>query len=115
MKIRNGYVSNSSSSSFCIVGLEFNKSDYSSEEFISMAENAIQQGVYELWKLDDIISPLVIRKYDDEEMYFIGNPIENMEENETRKEFFEKTYEYFKNLGFISNKKLNIIKGSYRC
>jgi hypothetical protein len=93
MKIRQGFVSNSSSSSFCIYGTYLDNSNIcdlfvnanlSTRELIEDAFNTykFQEIVFKNKKLKEItFLP------DENGIVYIGIPIENMKEDETKREF----------------------------
>ncbi len=81
MKIRNGFVSNSSSSSFCILGI-------TSEELIKnglkLPEEIEESGDdYEYWYQYDKDFAVVYGIEDYYEQYVIGRSVEKLDENKT--------------------------------
>lgn len=103
MKIRTSFVSNSSSSSYCIFGVEVSSSDFQNEDELSTAE-----------LLEKILpgSGLIYTDTGDEQ-YAIGNdPWDDMKNNETKKDFIERVN---KNLSKLLGKevKASYMLGSY--
>ena len=108
MKIRQGFVSNSSSSSFCILGKSFDirelykhfNIDEEKYEFLSDAEEA----------LESIINKLgfTIETNYENDCCYIGVNARNLDENKTIKQQREEILKKFKDAGF--NLKLDDIK-----
>jgi len=92
MKIRNGFVSNSSTSSFCIFGVEIEDSDIPSVlDNLGIKYEKDEDGMFDFesedWceHLESIEIPY-IHDYENETTYF-GFGIEDMEDDETKKQF----------------------------
>jgi hypothetical protein len=81
MKIRNGFVSNSSSSSFCIVGKQ-----YSEEEYETIFNDL------------DWESPIYGVRITEYDPYTVGLNITTMKDNETLAEFKKRAYEEIHNI-----------------
>ena len=125
MKVRTCYVSNSSSCSFCIVGVEYKREDFQEDadnfELFDNIESFFKNA--EDWEYDfdaahyieSFAYPLEARYDQEDYMKFIGIPVEKMEEWETRKDFFERVVKELKNIGYKGEQKVCFIHGSYRC
>ena len=74
MKIRMGFVSNSSSSSFCIVGYSIDSDKFDDYD-----------DLYEIFKPSKLVCSRGISDYSDS--YIIGKYIENMKDDETLLDF----------------------------
>lgn len=90
MKIRNGYVSNSSSSSYwvdstCFMGIDYKTDGYDTIDLKS-SSNLIEFGNHGSWREGD-------------EMV-IGFDVDDMKENETKKEFRHRVFEALKSIGY---------------
>lgn len=90
MKIRMGYVSNSSSSSYwvdstCFMGIDHHTDGYDTIDF-SPSSNLIEFGNHGSWREGD-------------EMV-IGFDVDDMKENETKKEFRHRVFEALKSIGY---------------
>jgi hypothetical protein len=85
MKIRNGFVSNSSSSSFCILGIV-----YSEDDLLSLWNSKHPDDLCEdIWELEntnhgEICVYRGIEEY--YELYVIGKHVKSLDENKTIKE-----------------------------
>ena len=92
MKIRNGFVSNSSSSSFCIYGSSFDLYDFMRECKLvddEMREKYEEDGEY--WEITEMIEKktgLEIHVYEDGELW-IGKSWSSIGDDETGKDFKE--------------------------
>lgn len=91
MKIRNGFVSNSSSTSFCIGGITIDK-DLEMEESNKLEE----KGLEVIINADDGIT-------------YVGISIDKMEDNETKREFLERVKKMFIDFDEFKNKEVSII------
>lgn len=76
MKVRNGFVSNSSSTSFCIVGVQYPEEDY--------------ERIFKDLEWDSPIYGVRITDYDP---YTVGLNIDKMKDEETLAEFKKRAYE----------------------
>ena len=76
MKIRKGFVSNSSSSSFCVVGKQYSEEDY--------------DRIFKDLKWDSPIYGVRITEYDP---FTVGLNINKMKDEETLAEFKKRAYE----------------------
>ena len=105
MKIRMGFVSNSSSSSFCIVGVVVNDSNFGENIDIETLEN-------KAWDNKLNVERGIANYY---EKSIIGLCIYNMKDNQTLGEFKDLIYEKLKNIGYVDKKdKIDIlIDGGY--
>jgi len=116
MKIRTGFVTNSSSVSFCVVGTTF---DSSSEMLELIRKSEVPQKLSEeswkrlaeeldcdtAWALESIaqecgIKGLEIRS--DDYTYWIGFSIHSMQDNETLSEFKQRAAEALHTLGLMN-------------
>ena len=94
MKIRNGFVSNSSSSSFCLMGIQLHN-----EEFADILDFAEEIPNKKLDKYTYLYEKKVDRAsgYGDNDDYtFIGLGIDEMKETETLKQFKKRTSDLLK-------------------
>ena len=95
MKVRNGFVSNSSSSSFCIYGTAFDLSDLIEKvkELNLVSEEEIEklnEDDYSAWVVEELISDkidLSIHCDNENESIWIGKSWSSIEDNETGLEF----------------------------
>lgn len=76
MKVRKGFVSNSSSSSFCVVGKQYNEEDY--------------EKIFNDLDWESPIHGVRITEYDP---YTVGLDINKMKDEETLAEFKKRAYE----------------------
>ena len=76
MKVRKGFVSNSSSSSFCVVGKQYNEEDY--------------EKIFNDLDWESPIYGVRITEYDP---YTVGLSIDKMKDEETLAEFKKRAYE----------------------
>lgn len=76
MKVRKGFVSNSSSSSFCVVGKQYNEEDY--------------EKIFNDLDWESPIYGVRITEYDP---YTVGLSINKMKDEETLAEFKKRAYE----------------------
>jgi len=93
MKVRTGFVSNSSSTSFCICGAYFEK-----EEIIKLCK---KRGIEEDWDEGSDLAKLVDLEYEhDEGNYggYIGLSPDKIGDHETGKEFKERIFAGIKKL-----------------
>lgn len=90
MKIRKGYVSNSSSSSFFVVGVQYEQSKFDKDY-----DDLDLEGT-------DLEYQNGISDYCGE--YIIGIPILKMKDEQTLAQFKESIFEQLKKIGFIGNK-----------
>ena len=102
MKIRNGFVSNSSSSSFCIYGTyvegyEGYKGLY--EIFKNDIEDADDFDDYELGELIDEKTNLETHAYDQRDGMYIGKSWSSVKDDQTGKQFKEEVEAELKKIG----------------
>jgi hypothetical protein len=81
MKIRNGFVSNSSSSSFCIYGVSIDQ-----EEFAALIDKDFNSDDYDVYEELNKIPAYGANDYE-RELVWIGEKVTSMEMDETRREF----------------------------
>lgn len=88
MKVRTGFVSNSSSSSFCLIGIVFNEDDFSKKI----------KDVYDYFHGTGLE---LVRGFDNYyDRYVVGIDPRNMKNEETLGQFKQKIFEKLKELGF---------------
>lgn len=81
MKIRNGFVSNSSSSSFCILGTVVNEDEWFTSEQLEETDidGLIEEGLSS--KENSLTMEYGIDEY--YEQYLVGRPVESLDVNKT--------------------------------
>lgn len=108
MKIRLGFVSNSSSSSFCVVGLELNKDSYLSD-FDNLDET-----IYDYF--DDTPIEVYSETTNYYDSYIIGESIFHMKDEQTllefKKQIFEDIKKYYPNPQDINLEDIKIYSDS---
>lgn len=110
MKTRLSFVSNSSSSSFCLAGVPFDqekfKVDADNLDALDYFEQAIKDEDYDklvYGQMAHSIRPLVVENTEDEGEYgnvYIGLPFNEMESNETKEQFRQRSFEELKKFGY---------------
>jgi len=122
MKIRNGFVSNSSSSSFCIVGVAANNDNFS-KDLSELRDMLVQEGYDEMEVeefgtgelLSNIYNTINGKKYETKfgnlevvdgiEDYsgqtIVGRGITYMKDDETLGQFKQGIYEKLKSIGYL--------------
>ena len=105
-KIRTGFVSNSSSSSFCIYGTHLNR-----ESSIEILRDQHNISIDEVDELEDILSLNVYYMPYDDDGFYIGRSFRTIKDNETGKEFKEKVEEKIKK--YFPNSSLGTIEESF--
>lgn len=98
MKIRTGFVSNSSSSSFCIVGVIANKTNFSIPETEGILD--FLEGQINLYE-NNLTVKYGIDNYCDN--ILVGTPITEIDENKTIAEFKKEIFDNLKKVGFKGN------------
>ena len=121
MKIRNGFVSNSSSSSFCIWGVAIDECDFS--------EIAIEKNIITVIEAEDLGSYEILERlfYDNDEIetsgleywcpegyeaVYIGTSFASIKDNETGKEFKDRISKHLKKI-FGDDHDCEIYKEAY--
>jgi len=94
MKIRNGFVSNSSSSSFCIYGIDMDFSDVieklKASNFLTTEEVERMEEEDEWYEVDEIIeSKTVLSVHRDDDNCWIGRSWSSVGDDETGSQFKE--------------------------
>ena len=107
MKIRNGFVSNSSSSSFCIIGIEC---DPVSETLDKVKKTL---GLNELWLIAEKIEYDGYVMHYDEYGCYIGLDLENADKDKTLNQLIKEADEYLNKIG-IKEEQSQIISGEIR-
>ena len=88
MKIRNGFVSNSSSSSFCIYGICMNQSEMIEKIKDSLTEDQQQELEDDGYYLVELLeSKTQLQVYQDEDSIWVGESWTCVGDNQTGKEF----------------------------
>lgn len=139
MKVRNGFVSNSSTSSFCIVGLGFN--DFLLNKFYNIKFEDLPEGNFKTWlskkaikynyeeicpgdEVGDYLWSLGLRNHTEagEYDFVIGVDWDNMGEDETKAQFKKRVKEtitkVFQDLDIqkdLTNRQVEEISGEYCC
>lgn len=124
MKVRLNYVSNSSSSSFCIVGIVATDDDFDVDSK-NLRATLVADGLDEANSMDalEIISNLHCRFYDrkfrmllgdisvknglgnySSDDVIVGLDIDRMRDDETLGQFKDRAYEQLKKIGFTGNR-----------
>jgi len=99
MKIRQGFVSNSSSSSFCLYGVELNKNEFEKmilDKKLTTQDELDKLGLDEvLWGVVEGLEGKCVYEWD---AVYLGRFYEYIGDNETGKEFRENTEKAIKEL-----------------
>lgn len=96
MKVRNGFVSNSSSSSFCIFGACLDSSE--ARELVKDVEDLKDAGLYDIREYLEEKTPLSIYVPPDFGMLYIGRDWDSVKDDETGKQFKENVKDELKKL-----------------
>ena len=119
MKFRQGFVSNSSTTSFCICGISTNEEQLEDWLKDKVSEEEKEEDDYEVY---DIVEELcdkeglsVHAEPDSYYSYWIGLDIQKLDDNETLKDFKNKTKEKLKRIfgDNIDKKIINIIEKAW--
>jgi len=105
-KIRTGFVSNSSSSSFCIYGTHLNR-----EATIEILRDQHNILIDDIDELEDIISLNVYYMPYDDDGFYIGRSFKTIKDNETGKAFKENVEEKIKK--YFPNSSLRTIEEAF--
>ena len=125
MKIRSNYVSNSSSTSFCIAGVPYDKEKFNVivdkldlfDAFDRFFKSALDYE-YDFDASHDIeneIGPLMTYYDANEDCKSIGISVDEMQQLETRNEFFKMVYEKLREIGYNGSvDDVQFMTGTYR-
>lgn len=123
MKLRKGFVSNSSSSSFAIFGIEESASTLAEMLSEKMEKKALPDGVdpedaedeIDSWSVKEIIEEKGLSCYDDEGgTLYVGLDVFGMEEDETKRQFKARISAKLKEV-FGKDFTIDYLSGEYPC